>query len=1430
MAENKNQPPIKSTPTARPSAAKPTTAPTRPAAATRPTPTTARPTTPVKPAPTVKPVTPAAKAAAPAAKPVAKSTETAKPAPTAARPATATSTAKPATPAARTTIPAAKPAAKPAPTVKPVTPAAKAAAPAAKPATAEPTTAPAKPAATAKEKPSSIEKDKSVKPKKEAAASRAVTEKPTKAEKVKPAKAEKAKDKKQDKGQEGKGSPRRVAAAKNGGAAAATKKHPLSTKTKLLIIGVAAALAIVILVAIILVSCNTGKESGGNIYTGSSDNYLLGSRPSDNAFVTDADISEGSFVNKYKNRTKVGYNAEYIGTTARKIPTETSDEGLVKSGKISAYPKYGSGTNYDAEQRQAVINESWALTTINTQVGSDGKPKNTYNKMDADGNLYLNGEPTGKKLYKHTSAVGMYYGNVSDSEPAIIKKLTYAPRANGTSYNVTGVYAPAGEVIKIEVSEADMKATGAIEVMIGQALYNHKANNIWAARGINRMPVILNTWVINAANCTYDSERHVYTGYVGSFYGGPIYVYNRPVQFSITISGGVRYAHYILGYTTPEDYAENLKSSAPYFDLEVRENGVLHSGPKSSVSAAVLSYDNIYKAAELWEKISIVSTRRNRQGIVFIYDPFVAAGAAVAFPGQMSVNCPTGWMSGSLNYDAFVRSGSWGNVHEYNHNFQGYGCGGGADGEVTNNALSLVEYSLFTEISAARQIGSYGGSGLSDWNCYTSATWALNRVKTGAITSTNGLAVYATLLHNLGQEAFMNASSGRDLAYFTKWGEVTHQNMSYFTSLIDKYSSADYSSLAKTQKDYPMFVPVSSVYQTGRSYMYDKEKRYITTMQPYVIKYGETIDVDMRPYTVQDGMYQYGSVVIPEGFSFTVKSVTTPQYGSLVKKEDNVYTYTPVANQLRSGKMVVTLSITKNDGAFTVDDVDLVLEFKQSHEKNKTMLERTIYTYDAQTMPESSTAAFESGFSGATSKETVDNVNPTQNGNTEIWSKTALPANTYYEIKGKLFINENGKYRIALRGRWDCALYTAVNSDKDYKLSATIKTTESHANFYLSDPETYFDAEYKAGDWVYFKAIVKSENKGGKNAYIGLGSGQFIPPQGTIDNDGNLIDGNGNIIEDPRETINVTYANAYRATYEFVDNSFKSDYFFLRDYNYTYRSPDVEYHNVEQSIVEHNFVPWSEQYKIENLFDGNPNTTAHSAQHRDGKPETSVNANNPFKISVKLDKPVTANAFIVYARNDSANKTGLPQNFTLEFRDEKDGKVVATKTFTNASHASGADLEVALGEYITFGYYTLTVTKSENDYFVASSMGFATRRALVSGTVMEADNVMFKYDGNWKINAGFYTFGHVYEGSSGATIKFTFTGSAFGVFAYKGAEYGGMEVFIDGKSVGKVDLQGAGAGSQLVFLSDDLSKDCKHTVEIRCNNGVADIDHIVLWK
>lgn len=427
-----------------------------------------------------------------------------------------------------------------------------------------------------------------------------------------------------------------------------------------------------------------------------------------------------------------------------------------------------------------------------------------------------------------------------------------------------------------------MNNTGGIIIHIGQALYNGKANNIWVDKdAMPRFPVILNTMTISKDTATYDEKRKVYTGYVGSFVGGPLYIRFNNATFTVTISGGVAYSHFILGYTTKEEFDKNAKSSAPYFDLEVWDTGVLHSGPKKM--AEKFSYDDIYNAAVLWDKVASVTTTGAIQGIVFLYEPFVAAGAAVAFVNQGTVNCPTSWMVGSLDYNQIISVGSWGNFHEYHHHFQGYGVGDG--GEVTNNGLNLVSYALFTKVSSARGIENYGGSGLASWNRYTSATWALAdllKIQQGGSPDNGnmGLAIYATLLHNFGPDNYIQAKVEQQrkgygqsyVGYMRAWQTIVHYDMTYFFKDILAGIDQDAVNEYKPTENYPVFVPISSVYQIGRSYNYDGKKVYFTTMQPFNINYGEDFIIDLNKYTMtSDSKYESGSLIYPAGFTHKIK-------------------------------------------------------------------------------------------------------------------------------------------------------------------------------------------------------------------------------------------------------------------------------------------------------------------------------------------------------------------------------------------------------------------------------------------------------------------------------------------------------------------------------------------------------------------------------
>lgn len=154
------------------------------------------------------------------------------------------------------------------------------------------------------------------------------------------------------------------------------------------------------------------------------------------------------------------------------------------------------------------------------------------------------------------------------------------------------------------------------------------------------MPILCTTFNLNSDTFTATREGTDYIFYVGSFLGGPIYFkcQSNPSQFTFTVKGAVRYTHYTHGYTTPDEFSENWKSTAPYFDLEVWQGGILHSGPRFSVGS-ITDYEDFYQAGCYWEKVTSVSNQVPSSGpaktnVNMMYECFIAAGGAVAFVGK----------------------------------------------------------------------------------------------------------------------------------------------------------------------------------------------------------------------------------------------------------------------------------------------------------------------------------------------------------------------------------------------------------------------------------------------------------------------------------------------------------------------------------------------------------------------------------------------------------------------------------------------------------------------------------------------------------------------------------------------------------------------------------------------------------------------------
>lgn len=1131
----------------------------------------------------------------------------------------------------------------------------------------------------------------------------------------------------------------------------------------------------------------------------------------------------------YAQPTKMPYYAEWLDKNyPRQKNVTISNEGL------SAYPVFGKNFSTNGSQeRSDVYVENMKLTSSFTSYypTSTKNPYAVYNMMDKDGNLLNNKVDTGMDLYKHTAAEGMYFGNVSDAEPAVVKHFIF----NGKSYGtvVTGLYAPAGEVVKVEMPASSLLNNN-IYISIGQIFGSGTANVIGAGttRSFVRMPVISNRFCMNKNTSYYDETTDTYTCYIGSHLGGPIYFLPgnsagklSTSEFDITVSGAVNYTHYIHGVTTEEEFEYVSKSSAPYFDLEVSwMQGVRHSGPLKY--ASMYNYEQLKNVADLWEKIGLISNqvsnwnRAAAGNIVFAYDDYVFRGSAVAVCGHRGVDAPYNWLTNSLNYEYFVTNGSWGALHEYNHHYQIFGLSGDSN-EITNNAVNLLEYALFTKISSQRTLEG----GLGGWNAYTMPQYGLEYIveQSESEVKQTSLHLYAALLHNIGADAFLaacdngtSANSGnyaKPRYYYEKLCDVTHLDMTwYFTELLH-YTVADLGGddvvNAVKAKNYPAFVPVNTVYQTGRIWEKDGEKQFCRTAQPFNYGNGD--------YTLDFENY----LVIPKGFTYKIKSVTQPENGSVEMLDDKHVLFKP-NDKIQSGEFFVTLEVKKNDNAFKVEDVTLIINLEQAN-----ILQRTTWSYTEENKPQVSSVddlmnVYEALTPNDANATVGNNVNTAQNSNSEIWGAYATAPNSIMEVKGSLYINADGKYRIALRGRRYAALYLSYDGGKTY--SDVIKLTfhESGAGFM---PDDYVDVELESGSWVDFKAVLYNDYNG---AYIGVGIGLY-----GADADG----------ESTGETVSVSYASAYR------DESFLPEPFFapahkIVTYGYTYKDAysdgqtlvDSKY---AYSVNDNPTYNLSVDYSLQNLFDEDENNVFWSTGNTFG--DKSYSAENPFEITVDIGKTVTANTFTLYYPTASGFAQYYPTSFKLYAGTTVDGLtlVYETEESTKENNATVVKLEKS----ISLRYYKLEITDAANR---PNDKQFALRKLEWSysadgqiiapnskavdcyeyGVTSMRDAVT--YTGKWK-NASYSdaTFKAVYVGDSSSSASFEFVGTQVAVQSYYGSEYGSYEIYIDGKLVYTADLSD-GSSVKFAYLSE-LLEDGKHAVTIKGKSGNFNLDSFVLF-
>ncbi|MDE7395301.1 MAG: discoidin domain-containing protein [Clostridiales bacterium] len=625
------------------------------------------------------------------------------------------------------------------------------------------------------------------------------------------------------------------------------------------------------------------------------------------------------------------------------------------------------------------------------------------------------------------------------------------------------------------------------------------------------------------------------------------------------------------------------------------------------------------------------------------------------------------------------------------------------------------------------------------------------------------------------------------------------------------------------KEKYPMFVPVASVYQVGRSIVRDGVKQYVTTAQPFSYGSGEfTMDFTNKNNFAK-GQFNSKALVIPDGFTVTVKSVTQPQSGTVELLAGNKVKYTPANGEggLYSGNFNVTLGITKDDGAFTVEDVDLVINLKQSA---NTDLNRTTYTYDTEAQVPSTDSVYNVqtmtfNFGNFVNKETKKNV-CTQETNTQIWqagwnydddtydknSKNyrVMPNNkTLQMLDGIMYFSGAGTYRFTLKGRGKATLYLSYDNGTTYESALTIARTSGNA---------YVETEYAEHEftttrnYVYFKVVLLVTKE---SDFFGIGVAT------------KQADGSFSGFANAKDAF--TNPSVHRQATEEANKKFQTEYRFKNEYKYDYVGAPVC--DVTQNVlvsVSHD--PWDANQPITNMFDGNANTYYHSK----GGEANYITEAKPFELVVDLKGYYLVNTVTFTGYKNNVGNNGMVKDFKLYGSGDGTNYTLLHDVKDGAANARVMKYSFAETE---IRYYKLVVTKTDNErYFAMNKIEFSLSYSGGNHIAPNAEGI--RYTGVWNYENVLCNFGSIYTANAGAKVEFTFTGSRFAYFAYHSTDYGTVDIYVDDNKVASdVSLSADNNASSLtyMYLNGALSNG-KHVVRIEGKSGKFNVDSFVYWK
>lgn len=275
------------------------------------------------------------------------------------------------------------------------------------------------------------------------------------------------------------------------------------------------------------------------------------------------------------------------------------------------------------------------------------------------------------EIKTHPSSVTFPGAVPADAARIASRTVTLDPSV--PHWHGTGLYAPAGEVIRIKIPQ--QFAGQGLAVRIGC-----HTDTLWHHDKWDRVPEIASRTLLEEAVTT-----------VASQFGGLIYIDvpagSPSTRMDITVSGAVQSPRFILGTSTTGDWKKHLADSpAPWGEIETKK--VVLSMPRTWLQKiedpeALLSFWDQVMDAEA-DLATIPRDRKSPERIV----PDVQISAGYMHSGYpiMTHLDPGAEEASSLEK---MRKGNWGYFHELGHNHQRPDWTFDGTGEVTCNLFSL---------------------------------------------------------------------------------------------------------------------------------------------------------------------------------------------------------------------------------------------------------------------------------------------------------------------------------------------------------------------------------------------------------------------------------------------------------------------------------------------------------------------------------------------------------------------------------------------------------------------------------------------------------------------------------------------------------------------------------------------------------------------